>query len=149
MDQLVVAEEYIIENVDDEVHVERSAVTNESQEQSNQPLKIEIVNKKPASPNLNNSISEHSYSFNTEKPSNADNDNILDVENSDSDESDDEQPPILKVKPNQKPNFSNMALVAMALQNLPEKRGTGRKNTTFLKKMISFQPFFNFFREID
>merc|ERR1712088_1259887 len=74
---------------DDEVHVERSAVTNESQEQSNQPLKIEIVNKKPASPNLNNSISEHSYSFNTEKP-----------------------------------NFSNMALVAMALQNLPEKRGT-------------------------
>ena len=80
MDQLVVAEEYIIENVDDEVHVERSAVTNECQEQSNQP-KIEIVNKKPASPNLNNSISEHSYSFNTEKPSNANNDNILDVEN--------------------------------------------------------------------
>ena len=149
MDQLVVAEEYIIENVDDEVHVERSAVTNESQEQSNQPLKIEIVNKKPASPNLNNSISEHSYSFNTEKPSNADNDNILDVENSDSDESDDEQPPILKVKPNQKPNFSNMALVAMALQNLPEKRGTGKKKNTFLKKMIGFQPFFNFFHEID
>ena len=148
MDQLVVAEEYIIENVDDEVHVERSAVTNESQEQSNQP-KIEIVNKKPASPNLNNSISEHSYSFNTEKPSNANNDNILDVENSESDESDDEQPPILKVKPNQKPNFSNMALVAMALQNLPEKRGTGKKKNTFLKKMISFQQFFNFFREID
>ena len=148
MDQLVVAEEYIIENVDDEVHVERSAVTNECQEQSNQP-KIEIVNKKPASPNLNNSISEHSYSFNTEKPSNANNDNILDVENSESDESDDEQPPILKVKPNQKPNFSNMALVAMALQNLPEKRGTGKKKNTFLKKMIGFQPFFNFFHEID
>ena len=134
MEQLVVAEEYIIENVDDEVHVERSAVTIESRDDTfkeaayDQPMKNEIVNKNsPASKTapIRNNIAEHSYSFNTEKSSN----DILDGNDDDENyESEPDEPiPIPKVKSNQKPNFSNMALVAMALKNLPEQRGTGKK----------------------
>ena len=78
MDQLVVAEEYIIENVDDEVHVERSTVTIESQDTLKEPsahqsMMTEIVNKNSAASktaSILNSISEHSYSFNTEKSKN-------------------------------------------------------------------------------
>ena len=134
MEQLVVAEEYIIENVDDEVHVERSAVTIESRDDTfkeaayDQPMKNEIVNKNsPASKTapIRNNIAEHSYSFNTEKSSN----DILDGDDDENYESEPDEPtiPIPKVKSNQKPNFSNMALVAMALKNLPEQRGTGKK----------------------
>jgi hypothetical protein len=135
MDQLViendipvVAEEYIIENVEDEVHVERSAVTIESRddtlkEPSDQPMK-EIVNKNSSASktaSIRNNIAEHSYSFNTEK---SNNDDILDDDDDDENYESEPDEPTPKVKSNQKPNFSNMALVAMALQNLPEQRGT-------------------------
>ena len=78
MDQLVVAEEYIIENVDDEVHVERSTVTIESQDTLKEPsahqsMMTEIVNKNSAASktaSILNSIAEHSYSFNTKKSNN-------------------------------------------------------------------------------
>ena len=112
----VVAEEYIIENVDDEVHVERSAVTIESQDDTLKEPMTEIVNKNSTASkraSILNSIAEHSYSFNTKKSNN----DILD-DDDENYESEHDEPTTPKVKSNQKPNFSNMAL-----QNLPEQRG--------------------------